>query len=261
MKRNIGMLFFSFATLASQLVMAQAPPGQLAGNQPGGTATSIKNPSPRSISPTSSRDIDLVEKVINSRKEYQTSLEALRSHYISVGEIEKAKWAEDELLNYHRISKQAYLLELDVPPPTLQANENIPDANEYYKRAMHYKDKGWGQEYVDNQKRAEILLQQILSTYPNSDKISDAAYQLGDIYESKPYKQFQRSALYFERCFQWNSRTQLDARLRAARIYDKNLTERNKALELYKEVTLRELDPKRVAEAQKRITDLSGPQR
>ena len=62
-------------------------------------------------------------------------------------------------------------------------------------------------------------------------------------------------------CFQWNSRTQLDARLRAARIYDRNLTERNKAIELYREVTTRELDPKRVAEAQKRISDLSSAQR
>jgi len=261
MIRNVFMLSFIFIVLTSQLAMSQMPTGGNASAQPVGTPTSIKQPSPRPISPGGSRDIDLVEKVLNARKEYQTSLEALRAHYINVGEIEKAKWAEEELLNYHRISKQAYLLELDVPPPTLQANENIPDANEYYRRAMQYKDKGWGQEYIDNQKRAEILLQQILSSYPNSDKISDAAYQLGEIYESKPYKQYQRSALYFERCFQWNSRTQLDARLRAARIYDRNLTERNKAIELYREVTTRELDPKRVAEAQKRISDLSSAQR
>lgn len=261
MNRMFFMLIFIVTALTSQLAMSQMPTGTPAGAQPVSTPTSIKTPSTRPISPGGSRDIDLVEKVLHARKEYQTTLEGLRSHYINVGEIEKAKWAEEELLNYHRISKQAYLLELDVPPPTLQANENIPDANEYYRRAMQYKDKGWGQEYIDNQKRAEILLQQILSTYPNSDKISDAAYQLGEIYESKPYKQYQRSALYFERCFQWNSRTQLDARLRAARIYDRNLTERNKAIELYREVTTRELDPKRVAEAQKRITDLSGTQR
>lgn len=257
MNQKNFVLVFTFIALTSQLAMSQMPNGSPAS----GTPTSIKSPSPRPISPGGSRDIDLVEKVLHARKEYQSTLETLRSHYINVGEIEKAKWAEEELLSYHRISKQAYLLELDVPPPTLQANENIPDANEYYRRAMQYKDKGWGQEYTDNQKRAEILLQQILSTYPNSDKISDAAYQLGEIYESKPYKQYQRSALYFERCFQWNSRTQLDARLRAARIYDRNLTERNKAIELYREVTTRELDPKRVAEAQKRISELSGAPR
>ena len=77
-----------------------------------------------------------------------------------------------------------------MPPPTLQANYNIPEANELYRRAMAYKDKGWGNDYIDNQRRAELLLQQLLTNYPQSDKIGDAAYQLGDIYESKAYKQY-----------------------------------------------------------------------
>jgi len=252
------VLALATIALSSQIVSSQPPnPAPPPGNGPAPVnPTSIKGSRPSSA--LGARDTDYVEKVINTRKEYQSALEALRAHYIQVGDVEKAKWAEEELLNYHRIPKQAYLLELDVPPPTLQANDNIPEANEMYRRAMLYKDKGWGQEYVDNQKRAEILLQQILSTYPNSDKISDAAYQLGDIYESRPYKQYARSAIYFERSFQWNSRTQLDSRLRAARIYDKYLNERNHAIELYREVTTRELDPKRVAEAQKRITEMTA---
>src|SRR5262245_11500132 len=65
----------------------------------------------------SAADHQLVERVLAARKEYQESLEALRAHYIAAGEIERARWAEDELLQYHRISKFAYRLELDVPPP------------------------------------------------------------------------------------------------------------------------------------------------
>src|SRR5262249_25366634 len=129
------------------------------------------------------------------------------------------------------------------------------------RRAMVYKDKGWswaGNDYIDNQRRAEILFQQILTNYPQSDKIDDAAYQLGDICESKAYRQYRRAAQYYERCFQWNPNTQFDARIRAARLYDKYLQERSRAMELYKEVITHETDPKRIAEAQKRITDLSG---
>ena len=74
-----------------------------------------------------------------------------------------------------------------------------------------------GTEYIDNQRRAELLFQQLLTNYPQSDKIDDAAYQLGDIYESKAYKQYRRAAWYFERCVQWNTNTQFDARLRAGR--------------------------------------------
>lgn len=203
-------------------------------------------------------DVELAERVIAARKEYQISLEQLRAYYISVGDTQRAKWAEDELLQYHRIPKQAYRLELDVPPPTLQAAYNIPEANDLYRRAMAYKDKGWGTDYIDNQRRAELLLQQLLTSYPQSDKISDASYMLGDIYEGRAYKQPRRAAQYFERCFQWAPNTQLDARLRAARLYDKTLSERSKAIELYRAVVSHETDPKRLQEAQRRLQELSA---
>src|SRR5208282_5892826 len=105
------------------------------------------------------------------------------------------------------------------------------------------------------------LFQQILTSYPQCDKIDDAAYQLGDIYESRAYKQYRRAAQYFERCFQWNTNTQFDARLRAARLYDKYLQERSHAMELYRDVTTHETDPKRIAEAEKRISELAAPKK
>src|SRR5207244_9423083 len=166
------------------------------------------------------------ESLMAARHDYQLALESIRKHYLTVGDVERARWAEEELLQFHRVSKQAFRLELDVPPPTLQAAYNIPEANDLYRRGMTYKDKGWGTDYVDNQRRAEILFQQLLTSYPQSDKIDDAAYQLGDIYESKVYKQYRRAAVYYERCFQWHTNTQFDARLRGARLCDKNLTQR-----------------------------------
>jgi len=225
----------------------------LAQNQPN---TSPANSKPAAGGPS---DMEIVERVLAKRREYQMALEQLRSHYLATGDLERAKWAEEELINFHRIPKQAFRLDLDVPPPLLKAEQNIPEANELYRRAMTYKDKGWsGTEYIDNQRRAELLFQQILTNYPQSNQIDDAAYQLGDIYESKAYKQYRRAAMYYERCFQWNPNTQFDARIRAARLYDKYLQERSRAMELYKEVTTHETDPKRIAEAQKRITELSG---
>ena len=108
------------------------------------------------------------------------------------------------------------------------------------------------------QRRAELLFQQLLTSYPQSDKIDDAAYQLGDIYEGRLYKMYRRAAHYFERCFQWNPNTQFDARLRAARIYDRQLLERSRAIELYREVTTHDTDPKWLQEAKKRLQELSS---
>jgi tetratricopeptide (TPR) repeat protein len=203
-------------------------------------------------------DIELVEKLLAARREYRRCLEKLRLYYIDSGDVERARWTEEELKQYHRIAKQAYRLDLDVPPPTLQGNQNIPEANKLYQRAIAYKDKGWATDYVDNQRRAELLFQQLLSQYPQSDKIGDTAYQLGEIYESRAYKQYRRAAMYYERCFQWHQHTHFDARLKAARLYDRYLLDRGRAIELYKEVTTHETDEKRIEEAKKRLAELSG---
>src|SRR5262249_29916776 len=160
-------------------------------------------------------------------------------------------WTEDELRQFHRVFKPAYRLDLDVPPPTAPPLQNIPEANELYKRAMLYKGKGWNNDFIDNQRRAELLLQQILQAYFTSDKIGDTA-------ENQPYNEYRRAALYYERCVQWTPTTQLDARLRAARLYDRRLSERSHAIELYREVKQRETDPKRLQEAEKRLSELSA---
>jgi hypothetical protein len=203
-------------------------------------------------------DLELVEQLLIARKNYQTILEKLRGHYLQTGDVERAKWAEEELIQYHRIPKQAFRLDLDVPPPTLKGAVNVPAANKLYTKAMSYKGKGWKTDFIDNQRRAEILFQQLLTQYPQSNRISETAYQLGDIYENWPYKQYKRAALYFERCFQWNTGTHLDARMRAAHIYDRNLLNREKAMQIYKDILNHETDPARLQEADHRMKELSG---
>ncbi|MBX9678192.1 MAG: tetratricopeptide repeat protein [Gemmataceae bacterium] len=203
-------------------------------------------------------DLETVEKLLAARKDYQKQLEQLRTTYVNAGDLERAKWAEEELRQWHRIPKYPFRLELDVPPPSLTGNASVPEATKLVARAMLYKDKGFGADLIDNQRRAEILLQELLSKYPQSDKISDAAFLLGDIYEGRIYKMPRRAAMYYERCFQWNPKTQFDARLRAARLYDRTVGDRQRALELYREVVNNEIEPRRVQEATKRIQEMTG---
>jgi TolA-binding protein len=206
------------------------------------------------------RDLPHVERLIAARKEYQTSLLMLRQHYIGVGDVQKARWAEEELMQYHRVTKQAFRLELAVPPPSLKGTQNEPKANKLYRDAKAFKEKGgmFGNEYVDNQRRAEVLFQKILTDYPQSDKISDVAYQLGDLYEGRAYQQYALAALFFERCYQWNPRTQHDARMRAARLYERQLNERQKAADIYREIITHETDERRIEEAKRRTQELSN---
>lgn len=82
----------------------------------------------------------------------------LRSTYSINSDTEKLRWSEDEIKQFHRVPKHAYVLDLDVPGPGLRAEQNIPAANDLYRRAMEYKDRGFGSEYVDNQIRARVAV-------------------------------------------------------------------------------------------------------
>ena len=206
-------------------------------------------------------DAPLVEAVIASRKNYQDQLLKLYDHYLKVNDRERAKWVTEELKSYHLAWKPSYRLDiLDVPPANLVGElRNEPKANELFKLAMEYKAKrDTGNDYILNQRRAELLFQDILQNYRTSDKLADVAYELGDLYEGKAYRQYDRAALYFERAFQWRTGTRSDARLRAARLYDKQLNERSKAIELYREEIQHDTEPTRLKEAEKRLGELTG---
>jgi len=225
----------------------------------GGLAMFAADPAPPkpASGKTPTSDIELVEKLNATRKQYISTIEQLRQVYITSGDPERTKWTEDEIKQFHRMMKYAYRLDIDVPVPTLQAKLNIPEANDLFREAKKYKDKGIGTEYVDNQRRAEILLQRLLDKYPESDKIGAAAYELGDVYEKyRPTPQYSRAAIYFERSYQWNKTGHTDARLRAARLYDRHISDREKARAIYKEILTHDTETSRIEEARRRLEEL-----
>jgi tetratricopeptide (TPR) repeat protein len=204
-------------------------------------------------------DADLVQRVISARKEYQQSLVVLYQHYDKTGDRERAKWVEEELKTFHLMTKPSYRLDInDVPAPTLEAKTNIKEANDLFIEAMKYKDKGTGTDFVLNQKRAELLLREILDKHPTSDKIADVAYQLGELYEGRAFKQYDRAAAFFERAYQWRKGTRTDARMRAAVIYDRNLNERTKAIELYRDQIAHDTDAERIKLAERRLAEITA---
>lgn len=218
-----------------------------------------KNAAAEGLPPPAATDVELVERVIAARKEYENSLKALYEHYHRGGDKQRSQWIEKELMGYHLLWRPSYNLDVkDVPPPSLEAKVNVREANELFRAAMEYKGKGFGDDYVLNQRRAEIYFREILEKYPNSDKIADVAYQLGDIYEGRAYRQYDRAAKYFERSFQWVKGSRTDARLRAAVLYDRHLNERARAIELYREEIAHDTDADRIRQAERRLAELTG---
>ena len=209
--------------------------------------------------PPAASDIELVERCINARREYEQSLKALFEHYSRVGDKLRTQWTEQELMAYHLQFKPSYNLDVkDVPPPGLEAKVNVREANELYRAAMEYKGKGLGNDFILNQRRAELLLREILEKYPHSDKIADVAYQLAELYEGRAYKQYDRAARYYERSCQWMKGGRTDARLRAAVLHDKFMNDRPRAIELYRDVIAHDTDAERIKQAERRLAELTG---
>jgi hypothetical protein len=247
---RLALFGLTFASVG--WVIAQSPSKPIADQK---KTPPAENPLP----PAAASDVELVERVIAARKEYESSLKTLHEHYQRAGDKQRMQWSEKELISYHLLWKPSYNLDVkDVPPPSLEAKVNVREANEMYRSAMEYKGKGLGNDYILNQRRTELLLREILEKYPTSDKISDVAYQLAELYESKAYKQYDRAAKYYERSFQWKKGTATDARMRAATLYDKQLNERGKALELYRDEIAHDTDADRIKTAEKRLAELTG---
>lgn len=264
MRPRIAIILISFLPLfVSAAVRGQAPelPPVSGGSSPPPPPLPpplppFSDPNPPSRPAAGPSDLELIERVMEARKNYAKAMRELYEYYRRVGDKRRAQLAEDELKQYYRTNHPAYRLELDVPNPKLKPLYNQPEANELYRRAMSFKDRGFGPDYFDNEKRAEILFQDLLSKYPQCTKISDAAYMLGELYEGRAFRQYDRAAAYYERCFQWNPATQYDARLRAARLYDRELRDRPRAIELYHMVLDYETSQTRRQEATRRLKEL-----
>ena len=254
MRRYLAL--FASASALAVVGSVTIPPTGAADKADKKAAAATDLPPPAAVAVS---DVEVVERAITARKEYEASLKKLREHYDKAGDKLRMKWAEDELMGFHMLFKPSYNLDVqDVPPPGLEAKTNIREANDLYKASMDYKGKGLGSDYILNMRRAELLLREVLEKYPTSDKIGDVAYQLGEIYESRAYKQYDRAARYFERSFQWIKGSRTDARLRAAILHDKQLNERSKAITLYREVVEHDTDAERIKYAEKRLAELTG---
>lgn len=200
----------------------------------------------------------LVEDIYKARDNYEARLERLHAFYIHTNSDEGRSWVEKELTDFRLIVKNPYVLEMDLPDPGLSPDTSIPQANRIFRDALDWLNKRSLTEREENYKRAELLFRRLLRDYPRSDKLDETCYYLGEIYSSKYFQQYRRAAAYYERVFHYQPNTNLDARLRAALLYENYNSDRRRAIELYQEVLRREVDPVQTREAKRHLDSLLG---
>jgi len=181
-------------------------------------------------------EIDAVEQMAINRKAYRQGLKSLIDHYTRVGNNMKLQWAEKELAALNAMPQYKYIIEAEVAGPNLKATTAIPEADELYREAMRLEKKGKRLIVIKNNDLLRLALDEyneLIKKHPSSDKIDDAAYRAGGIYES--FKDYTIALIYYNRAYQWNDETPYPARFKEAYILDQRLHRRAEALELYQE--------------------------
>jgi tetratricopeptide (TPR) repeat protein len=208
---------------------------------------------------TGMKELGLAEEVARLRKAYGRALLALKDYYLARGAQHKIEWVDQELKAFEATPKIRYLTIAEVASPELKPLRRIPAADQLFKEGMDYKDyPAFPPAKKDYLKNALAKFQTIIEKYPESDKIDDAAFRMGEIYGGWYFEDWPRAVQCYERCWQWDPETQYAARFNAAKIYEEKLKNRIKAVELYNAVLLKSKNPDEVNHARERIKALTG---
>jgi tetratricopeptide (TPR) repeat protein len=183
-----------------------------------------------------STEADLAEQLAVSRQAYRRGLEVMVQHYTKTGNNMKLAWAQKELDALNAMAQYDYVVEATMAGANLKANKSIPEGDYLYNDAVRLEDQA-GQFLVikdDNLLRIALdKYNQLISKYPGSDKIDDAAFHAAGIYEH--FKDYTIAVLYYQRTYQWDPETLYPAKYKAAFILDRRLYRRAEALQLYQE--------------------------
>lgn len=183
------------------------------------------------------QEVSLVEQMAGYRTQYRDQLESLVRFYHTQGNQLKSRWASEELAHLELGPQRSYVVIAELAGSDLQAGETIGDADLLYEEGVLLYKQGRGtvgKLLADERKLYQAIdrFNRIITTYSTSDKIDDAAFQIGEIYNHY-LKDYTTAMLYYERVWQWDPQSAKPAHFAVARIYDEYLRDRPRAVEYY----------------------------
>lgn len=207
-------------------------------------------------------EVDLVEKLADSRAIYSRNLNSLKGYYLNAGDSQRSRLIAKEIRYFDKAPKYKYLMPAETAGLKLQATDSIPQADDLFEKGMNLYNKAFVVPEAPNKvwmRQALVKFNEIIDEYPTSDKVDDAAYRAAQLYEN--FCDYSLAATYYQRAFLWNDATPYSARYDAARILDTRLKKRNEALVLYKASVQNETAfPYFNGIAQQRIQELTLPE-
>jgi tetratricopeptide (TPR) repeat protein len=183
-------------------------------------------------------EVEMVEEMARNRNHYIESLKRLEQFYDHQGNQMKSTWARQEYDHLKQGPQRPYLVAAELAGPNLRASKPILDADLLFKEGMKYYQQGRGGVggmFADKKLLYEAInkFDQLITNYPESNMIDDAAFQIAQI-NHLYLKDYTTALLYYQRVWQWTGgQTTLPARFEAAKVYDEGLHNWPKALQMY----------------------------
>jgi len=213
----------------------------------------------KAVSVVDAGEADIIEHMATNRSAYRQYLESLVAHYKKTGNNMKLGWAEDELKRLNKMPQYNYIIEASITGPNLKAKDSDNAANYLYDEAYRLEKAAKRLVLIVDENLLRVALDkynQVIKQYPTSDKIDEAAYRAGGIYEH--FKDYTIALLYYQRAYQWDNTTANPVRFKAAYILDQHLHRRADALPLYQQALGNEkLSKDEQKFVQKRIDELT----
>ena len=222
----------------------------------------IKPPEGESVADADERV--LAEYVAAARRDYQAVVEELADYYQRSGQDFKAALIRNVQARFDPVRTYTYFLSAEIPPADLRPSDVSPEADALYQQALKLYRDGKGILHValttDYKKERQALekFQELIQTYPTSNKIALAAYYIAEI--SKEYfNEDVRAVRWYERAWQWDPNITQPARFQAATVYDFRLRNYAQALECYRAaIQYEQFNASNVRYAHQRIRELTG---
>ena len=209
-------------------------------------------------------EVELVEEMARYRNAYINQLNLLADFYDNQGNHMKSMWVKEELDSLEMMPKHTYLVVAEIAGSDLKASRAIVEADALYEEGMALFEDGRGTlNLLTNKKKlylARDKFNELITHYPDSDKIDDAAFQIAQI-NNHFLKDYRTAMIYYQRVWQWDPQTPWPARYEVARIYDRYFHDRIQAIEYY-EMAIK-MEPSYTANATNaanRIKELSNEQ-
>src|SRR3990172_7382198 len=153
-----------------------------------------------SVDELKTKEEQLIHAVTISRKNYRDVLDELRQYYQATGNQLRLQKTRRELDALDKVPQPLYTNEGIGPVRSEVTLQDIEDANILFKDAMMYKKSFSKKNRITAIKRLEKLI----DTYPDSDKVGDAAFEIAEIYAGGYFHDYESAAKYYVKNYHFN---------------------------------------------------------